>query len=421
MKVSILANIKPFKAFRPINSAVDKIAALPYDVMDREEARDLLKKSPLSFIKVTKSDATLPDSIDQYDDKVYTKAAENIKSYLTEGLMFIDDKPCFYIYKQKMNDHIQIGLVAAASVEEYEQGIIKKHELTRPDKEDDRVNHIKSTNAQTGAVFLTYKKSDCIDELIAEIISRTQPVYDFVADDNIEHTFYLVSNDSDIEKIQEAFKKINYLYIADGHHRSAAASRVKNMYAKDNDIHTGNEEYNYFLSVIFPHDMMQILDYNRVVKDLNNLSKEEFFKKVEVKFTVEQCKSQYKPENKELFAMYIDGIWYKLSLKEKPNTEDIVKSLAVSILQDNLLAPILDIKDPRTDKRINFVGGIRGLKELEKNVDNGNYAVAFALYPTSIEELMHVADENKIMPPKSTWFEPKLRDAMAVHLIGKID
>lgn len=415
-----MADIRPFKALRPKAELANKIASLPYDVMDTKEARVEISKNPLSFLRVTKSEALLSDDIDHYSLPVYQKASEVLQEYIDKGQLAMDSQPYFYIYRQKMGGHEQIGIVAASSVEEYRTGKIKKHELTRPDKEDDRVNHIRHLAAQTGAVFLTYKKSLSIDKLVAAVMKKTKPEYDFASEDGIEHTFYLVSDASDIKSIQAEFAKLDYLYIADGHHRSAAAMRAADIAKDDNPGHTGNEEYNFFLTVIFPDDMMQILDYNRAVQDLNGYSEEDFLCKVAEKFTVQKLTSLAKPNCLHEFTMYLAGNWYKLvaqagTYEEKSPTG----SLDVSILQNNILQPLLAINDPRKDTRIQFIGGIRGLQELQRLVDEKKAAVAFALYPTSMSELMAIADAGEIMPPKSTWFEPKLRDAMAIHLIEK--
>jgi uncharacterized protein (DUF1015 family) len=319
-----------------------------------------------------------------------------------------------------MGAHEQTGLVAAAAVEEYRSGAIKKHELTRPDKEDDRVRHIKCLAAQTGAVFLSYKRSPKIALAIKDIMDRTSPVYDFAADDGVSHAFYVVSLPSDIESLQRSFAKIEPLYIADGHHRCAAALRIADMARANNPAHTGLEEYNYFLAAVFPDDMLQILEYNRAVKDLNGLAAAEFLEKISASFLLEKSSAPAKPSARHEFGMYLAGKWYKLKARaERFDDEDPCGSLAVSILQDNLLAPMLGILDPRSDQRIQFIGGIRGTGALAELVDKGKAAVAFSLYPTSMEELMAIADAGKIMPPKSTWFEPKLRDGLAVHLLEK--
>lgn len=413
-----MADIRPFRALRPKPELAEQIAALPYDVMDTAEARAVIARTPLSFLRVTKSEALLPEGVDQYAKEVYLKAKENLNELQSKGQLVPDSEPYFYIYRQKMGSHEQIGIVATSSVEEYRTGKIKKHELTRPDKEDDRVNHIKYLAAQTGAVFLSYKKSLAIDKLVSEIMKKTMPDYDFTADDGIEHTLYVVKDAKDIQSIKDEFAKLDYMYIADGHHRSAAAMRTADLAIKNNPSHTGEEEYNFFLTVIFPDDMMQILDYNRAVKDLHGHSEEDFLGKIQEKFKVESLSELTKPFQLHEFTMYLGGKWYKLVAKEGTYDKNSpTGSLDVSILQDNLLQPLLGIEEPRTDKRIQFIGGIRGLKELQKLVDTGKAAVAFALYPTSMKELMAIADAGEIMPPKSTWFEPKLRDAMAVHMI----
>lgn len=413
-----MTEIRPFRALRPTADLAVKIAELPYDVVDTKEAREMIAKNPLSFLRVTRPEATLDESISETDPKVYAQGKKNLEEYITEGQLVQDPVPYYYIYRQQMDSYIQIGLVAVASVEEYKKGIIKKHELTREDKEQDRIKHIKATEAQTGPVFLAYKSKGLLTALLLEYISNHAPVYDFTAEDGIKHTLYVVNDPVKVNEITEIFKQVPALYIADGHHRSAAAAKVADELSKRPN-QTGKEEYNYFLAVIFPDNMLHILDYNRVVKDLNGLSTEEFMKKVEKKFIVEKTVNDPKPKALHTFGMYLSHEWYTLKAKEGTFKEtDPIEALDVSILQNNLLAPILGIKDPRKDKRISFVGGIRGLKALEKKVDDGDGMVAFAMYPTSMQELMNVADNDLIMPPKSTWFEPKLRDAMTIHLIG---
>jgi len=413
-----MAFIRPFRALRPVPELASSIAELPYDVMDSQEARDLIKKNPLSFIKVTRAEATLPENIADNDPQVYEAAKNNLADYVSKGQLKQDAQPCYYIYRQQMGQYIQIGLVAVASVEEYKQNIIKKHELTRVDKETDRVNHIMATKAQTGPVFLAYRSQGLLNALLLKFMGNHQPVYDFTSSDEIKHTLYVVDDPIRVGEITELFKQVPHMYIADGHHRSAAALRVAEELAKRPN-QTGEEEYNYFLAVIFPDTMLHILAYNRVVKDLKGLSVEAFMTAVAKNFTVEIQKREPEPKELHTFGMFIAGRWY--SLKAKENTfkaDDPIQSLDVSILQNNLLTPILGIQDPRTDKRISFVGGIKGTKKLEELVSNGKYAVAFAMYPTSMDQLMAVADKGLIMPPKSTWFEPKLRDAMTIHLIG---
>jgi len=417
-----MADIRPFKGLRPKENLVEKIASPPYDVLNSEEAREMVKDNPYSFLHVVKPEIDLPKSVDHYSEKVYKKAEENLKKLIEKNWMIQDKKNCFYIYKQKMEEHEQIGIMAAASVDDYENNIIKKHEYTRKAKEEDRTKHVDTLDANTGPVFLTYKSKKELDKIINEYIKNNKPVYDFTSDDGIkvEHVFWVVNDDETISKIKNNFENIDVLYIADGHHRSKAAQRARDIKKEQNDNHTGDEEYNYFLSVIFPHNQMYIMDYNRVVKDLNNNTDKEFVNKIKEKFEVEKYldSNPFKPEKKHQFGMYLDGSWYKLEAKnDSYDSNDPIQSLDVAILQNNLLTPILDIGNPRTDNRINFVGGIRGMNELEKLVDSGDYEVAFSMYPTSIEQLMDVADADKVMPPKSTWFEPKLRSGICVHLL----
>ena len=409
--------IKPFKGLRPTKQYAEKVASHPYDVINSEEAREIAKGNPFSFLHVNKPEIDLPAGTDLHSEAVYEQGAKNLKKIIDDGIIVQDEKPCFYIYKQVMGSHEQIGLVAGASVEEYDNDLIKKHELTRIDKENDRVNHLLSLNAQVGPVFLTYAAKDYIDAIIAELV-KNKPEYDFVSDDGIKHIFWVVSDEKYISNIQQEFAQIDYLYVADGHHRSAAASRACQELKSKNPNHSGEEEYNYFLTVIFPHNQMYIMDYNRVVKDLSGLSKQEFLDKISSKFLVREFSAtdSYKPAVKHDFGMYLDGIWYKLSaIPGTWNEAEPIERLDVSILFDNLLEPILGIGNPRTDKRIDFVGGIRGMQELEKRVNSGEMTVSFSLFPTSIEDLMAIADAGKTMPPKSTWFEPKLRSGLVIH------
>ncbi|UCF64614.1 MAG: DUF1015 domain-containing protein [bacterium] len=408
--------VKPFQGLRPRRELAAKVAAPPYDVLDSDEAREMAKGNPLTFLHVNKPEIDLDPAIDVYDTRVYEKGAENLRKFIADGTLLQDPEERYYIYRQIMGEHAQTGLVSIASVDEYEQDLIKKHEFTRPVKEDDRVNHMKYLNAQVGPVFLTYKARPEIDALIEQYCQKT-PEYDFVSPDQVRHTLWLVEDPASITKIGELFAAVDVLYVADGHHRSAAAQRVRDLKRRENPAHSGRESYNYFLVVIFPHDQMQILDYNRVVKDLHGLSPEALLDKIREKFDVAETEA-VKPDRKRCFLMYLQGIWYRLTAKPGTyDSADPVKSLDVSILQDNLLTPLLGIRDPRKDKRIDFVGGIRGLKELEKRVNSGQWEVAFALHPTSIEELMSIADAGKVMPPKSTWFEPKLRSGLVVHLL----
>ncbi len=413
-----MATVKPFRGLRPAPELAERIAALPYDVMDSAEARAITAGNPYSILRVTKSEVDLPPETDPHAPAVYAQARATLDDFVAKGYLAQDPAPRFYIYKQTMGGHTQVGLVAAASVDEYEQGIIKKHELTRPDKELDRVNHIAATGAQTGPVFLTYRADPAIDALIARCRQQA-PVYDFTAADGIGHTLYLVDDPAAIVAIEQAFRRVPALYIADGHHRSAAAARVRGQRRAANPAHTGREDYNRFLVVIFPHDQVRIMDYNRVVADLAGRTPAEFLAAVGEKFRIEEhAAGAPRPSAAHTFGMYLAGRWHKLTAKEGTfDAADPEGRLDVTILQQNLLAPLLGIGDPRTDKRIGFVGGIRGTAELEKLVDSGQYAVAFALFPTSIDELMAIADRGAIMPPKSTWFEPKLRDAMVIHLI----
>ena len=413
-----MATVRPFKGLRPEAELAVKIASLPYDVMDTEEARGKIAADPFSFLTVTKSEATLPEGTDPYGDEVYAKARENLVNYVKSGKMKQDPVPCFYIYRQRMGQHIQIGLVATASVEEYRNGTIRRHELTRTEKEQDRVRHITETKAQTGPVFLTYRQRPEISSYILKLMAEREPVINFIAEDGVRNTLYVVENPIEIQELIRLFKAVPAFYIADGHHRCAGAMRVADKYEKETGAKDLSAEYEYFQAVIFPDIMMEILDYNRLVADMAGHSVESFLQAVGEKFTVKSVQKAYHPEARHNFGMYLGGLWYELKAKEGSfDPQDPIASLDVSILQDNLLAPILKIGDPRTDKRIGFVGGIRGLAELERKVDSGKFAVAFSMYPTLMQEVMAVADAGRIMPPKSTWFEPKLRDGMVVHLL----
>jgi len=413
-----MASVKPFCGLRPVPELAAQVASLPYDVMDSAEARQITDNNPYSFLRVTKAEVDLDPNIDTHSEAVYEKAGENLRDFMAKGILVQDKKPCFYVYKQQMGTHIQVGLVAVAAVEEYQNNTIKKHELTRPDKEQDRIKNIIATDAQTGPIFLTYKADNTINALMAQCMSK-EPAYDFVTEDEIRHTLYVVDEITKIKAIEQAFDRIETLYVADGHHRLAAASHIYNT-NKNNPSHTGEEAYTRFLTVLVPHNMTKILDYNRVVQDLNGLSEAEFLIKVQEKFSIEPCtRISCKSEYPHYFGMYMNKAWYKIVAKPGSYDEaSPIGKLDVTILQENLLKPVLGIVNIRTDKRINFVGGIRGIKELERLVDSGEYAVAFSMFPTSIKELMAIADIGEIMPPKSTWFEPKLRDAMVVHLIG---
>lgn len=411
-----MATVRAFKAIRPKKELAEKVAALPYDVMDSDEAREMTKNNPYSFLHVDKAEIDLDRSTDAYDKKVYEKARENLYGMIEKGTLIEDPKPYLYIYRQIMNGKSQTGIVGCTSIDEYIKNIIKKHEFTRADKEKDRINHVDYCNANTGPIFLTYKSVKGIDDIVADW-TKKQPEYDFVSEDGISHIVWVINDEKTIEKLTSLFKQVKYLYIADGHHRAASAVKVGIKRREQNPNYTGNEEFNFFLSVIFPDNDLHIMDYNRVVKDLNGLSSEEYMHKVSEKFDISKYEGegQFRPSCKHTYGMYLDGQWYKLTAKDgtfKP--EDPVDRLDVSILQNNLLQPILGIQDPRTDKRIDFVGGIRGLKELEKRVAEG-MKLAFSMYPTTIEDLMDIADAGKVMPPKSTWFEPKLRSGIFIH------
>ncbi len=409
--------IKPFKAFRPQPELVTKVASPPYDVLNSEEARQLVKDNPYSFLHVNKAEIDLDSSVDHYDQKVYEKASENLDRLIEKKVYLQDEQEKIYIYRQIMKGRAQTGLVVCVSIDDYFKGKIKKHENTREDKEKDRINHIDFTNANTGPVFLTYKAKEEINQVVRRWTKEKEPVYNFTSKDEITHTCWVIDDKSTIQQLIESFVSIDYLYIADGHHRAAAATKVGLKRREEFKDYTGKEEFNYSLSVLFPHDELYIMDYNRVVADLAGNSKKEFIQKISEKFTVEKYSEEgpYRPKARHTFGMYLDNYWYKLTVKpETFDEDDVVDSLDVSILQNNLLTPVLRIEDPRTDQRIEFLGGIRGLEELEKRVKTG-MKVAFSLYPTSIEELMKVADAEKLMPPKSTWFEPKLRSGIFIH------
>jgi uncharacterized protein (DUF1015 family) len=404
-----MATLKPFAALRPKPELAAQICELPYDVMSSDEAREMARGNPLSFLHVSKPEIDLAPGTDIYSPEVYAKGAENFQKLISQGALKKDSQPNFYLYRQIMGRHSQIGLVAAASCEEYLRGIIKKHEFTRPDKEDDRVRHIETLNSQTGPVFLTYKSVRALDEFVAHKISE-KPEIDFTAKDGVRHSSWILNKPDEIKFIETQFAQIPFLYIADGHHRSAAAARVFQS-------RNGAGESGKFLAVIFPHNQMQILPYNRVLKDLNGNSPEQLLKKLETIFIISQNENA-SPKQKHEIAFYFQGQWQTLLFREEfSQSKDAIENLDVTLLQKNILAPIFGIDDPRTSKKINFVGGIRGTAELEKLVNNGDYACAFSMFPTSIEDLMSIADAGGIMPPKSTWFEPKLRDAMFCQMI----
>lgn len=412
-----MAVVKPFKALRPKPEYAAGVASPPYDVLSAKEARYIVKTQPNSFLRVNKAELEFDDNVDQYSQAVYERGRDNLKMLETTGVMFREDKPCYYLYRLTMGKIRQTGLVALASVEEYDQGIIKKHEHTRPEKVNDRANHIEFLNAQVGPVFLTYRYNEEVAQLFGRIKSA-DPEVDFVADDGIRHEFWVINSDQDIQQITSAFAKIPYLYIADGHHRSQSASEVCKRRKEANPDHDGTENYNYFLNVIFPDSELHILAYNRVVKDMHGRSLEEILEMAGSAFDISPADTAVDPVELHCFGMYCQGKWYTLKAKaDSFDPENPTGSIDAAILQKNFIDPILDIQDPKTDKRIDFVGGIRGTAELVKLVDSGEYALAFSLFPTSIRQLLDVADANTVMPPKSTWFEPKLRSGMAVNLL----
>lgn len=409
-----MAVIRPFKGIRPIKELANKISALPYDVMDSDEAREMVKGNPYSFLHVDKAEIDLPNDIDAYDDRVYEKAKENLDKMIEKGYYIEDEKPKFYIYRQVMKGRSQVGLVGCASIDDYTNNIIKKHELTREDKEIDRINHVYKCEAHTGPIFLTYRANKNISNIINEWMKKEQ-VYDFKSEDGVSHTIWIIDDEGTVNKISELFKSVEYLYIADGHHRSASAVKVGHIKRAENEDYTGEEEFNYFLSISYPDSELEVLDYNRTVKDLNGLSKDEFLNAVSEKFIITKSNEQVKPKEKHTFGMYLEKQWYLLEARNGIfNPDDPVDQLDVSILQNNLLKPILGIDDPRKSKRIKFVGGIRGLKELERRADT-DMKVSFSMYATTTDDIMDIADSGRIMPPKSTWFEPKPRSGLFIH------
>jgi uncharacterized protein (DUF1015 family) len=414
-----MAVIKAFRGLRPPREIVKELASRPYDVLDSEEARVEARGNNYSLLHIIKPEIDLPPDVDHYAQEVYDKAVENFGKFRKDGWLLQDEGECLYIYAQTMNGKTQYGLVACASVEDYLNGIIKKHELTRPDKEEDRRKHVRVTNANMEPVFFSYPAHDGLDAIIKDFVTTHKAEYDFTSVDGIGHHFWVISDPALIVRITRIFSEIPYVYVADGHHRTAAAAGVGDEKKKANPAHSGNEEYNYFLAVHFPDNQLTIIDYNRVVKDLNGLSKEEFLDKLEKHFTVKKTGSGiYKPDRLHNFGMYLDKQWYSLDAKPGTfNDHDPIGVLDVTILSGLVLDELLGIKDLRRDKRIDFVGGIRGLGELSKRVDSGEMAVAFALYPVSMKQLIDIADSGNIMPPKTTWFEPKLRSGLVVHLL----
>ncbi len=409
--------IRPFTGLRPASGRAADVTAPPYDVLSTEEARARAQGRPWSFLHVSKPEIDLPAGTDPYSAVVYARGRENFDRMLRDGVLQRDPETYYYVYRLVMGAHRQTGIVAAASVPDYDSNRIRKHEFTRPDKEDDRVRQIEALNAQTGPVFLTYRRSSAVDAIMDQV-ALAAPEVDVSADDGVRHTLWVMRDRRQIDAITGLFDAMDCLYIADGHHRSAAASRVAAARRAGNPRHGGDESYNYFLAVIFPDNQMQILDYNRVVKDLNGLTREGFLEKIKTAFSAKPEAAMIKPGRAGEFGLYLKGQWYRLNIRpERIPANDPVKRLDVSLLQDNLITPVLGIADPRRDKRIDFVGGIRGLKELERRVDSGEMACAFSLFPTSMADLMSVADAGEVMPPKSTWFEPKLADGLVSHVL----
>lgn len=410
-----MATIKPFVCVRPNENVVAKVAALPYDVYNRKEAKEAVKGNPLSFLNIDRAETQFDDSVDTYAPKVYQKAKELLEGMIADGTFVTDTDEAYYVYELTMDGRAQTGIVACSSIDDYANNVIKKHENTRADKEIDRITHVDTCSAQTGPIFLAYRANAVINAEVAKA-KREAALYDFVSDDGIRHAVWKIANADSVKAIRDAFAGIHQIYIADGHHRAASAVKVGFKRREENPNYTGEEEFNFFLSVLFPDEQLMIMDYNRVVKDLNGLSDEEFMGKVKELFDVVSVEGQAKPNKKGDVGMFLNDRWYLLTAKDAIKSDDPVDGLDVAVLQNALLTPVLGIGDPRTDKRIDFVGGIRGLSELERRTHN-DMKVAFAMYPTSIQELFAVADANRLMPPKSTWFEPKLRSGIFIHRI----
>ena len=411
-----MATVKPFKAIRPDAKYADKVISLPYDVMNRKEAAEMAADNPYSFLHICRAEIDLPEQENAYDQSVYEKARDNIAERLASGVFVQEDKPALYIYRQIMDGRVQTGIVGCVAVDEYQNNTIKKHEFTRVEKEKDRINHFDVCDADTEPVFLTYRDDKRIRTIVEGYVANHEPEYDITSDDGIQHTLWVVDDPELVRSLTGLFDEIPALYIADGHHRSASACKVGLKRREEHPDYTGDEEFNFFMAVIFPDNDLKIFDYNRVVKDLNGSTSEEFLDKIrEAGFDVEEKSSDiYYPEGKHIFAMFLDGKWYKLTARDSIIPDHVTESLDVAVLQNSLLHPILGIEDPRTDKRIDFVGGIRGLEELEKRV-NDDMEVAFAVYPVDVDDLLRVADNNMVMPPKSTWFEPKLGSGLFLH------
>jgi uncharacterized protein (DUF1015 family) len=408
-----MVTISPFKALRPDAQYAKQVASPPYDVLNSKEAKIEAENNPNSFLHVTKSEIDLPETVDSHSQEVYDKAKDNLVAFISRNILFRENKPCYYIYQLIMDGRSQTGLVCGSSVNDYDNGLIKKHEFTRPEKELDRINHIKTTGAQTGNVFLAYRNVEAVDELISKWKETHSPVYDFIAPDKIQHTIWIVNDDKAIEQISTIFEtQVPATYIADGHHRAASAAKVRTGLTKEENVGA-----DFFLTTLFPANELEIMDYNRVVKDLNGLTEESLVEKLQHNFFVEKANKAFSPAVLHEFGMYINKQWYRLTAKTNSYSTDPIGILDVTILQNNILDPLFNIKDQRTDKRIDFVGGIRGLGELEKRVNSGDMAVAFSLHAVSIQQLFDIADSGNVMPPKSTWFEPKLRDGLLTHLI----
>lgn len=410
-----MAIIKPFKAVRPANEYVKMVAELPYDVMNREEAKKIAKGNKYSYLHIDRAEIDLDDKINEHDEQVYVKAKENLDKFKKENIFVKDKEDAIYIYREIVNDRAQIGIVACVAVDDNLNGVVKKHEYTKPDKELDRTNHIKYCNANTGTVLLTYKENEEIDKIMDYYVYFMNPIYDFKTDDGVTHTVWKVEKERDINNLINEFKKVGNLYIADGHHRCAAAENIALEERRKNPNYTGEEEFNYYIAMISPDTNLKVMDYNRVVKDLNNLTEEEFLNKIKEKFILREVKENYKPDKKGHMGMLLNDKWYEIEFgKEYLDKKDVVETLDISILQQYILDEILGIKNPRTDKRIDFIGGIRGAKEIERRVKE-DMKVGFLMYPTHIDELISVADADEIMPAKSTWFEPKVRCGLFLH------
>ena len=412
-----MAKIKPFHAIRPEEAVADRVAALPYDVYNREEAKEETIREPLSFLRIDRAETQMADDVDTYAPEVYEKAREIFEQMQTDGVYIPDPDEAYYIYQLTMDGRTQTGIAACASVDDYLSGVIKKHENTREEKEQDRICHVDTLSAQTGPIFLAYRANTVINGVVEQVMTQEAPIYDFVSSDGIGHRMWKIQKKDQVQQIQEAFAEINDIYIADGHHRAASAVKVGLKHREEHPGYDGTEEFNYFLSVLFPDEQLMIMDYNRSVRDLNGLTVDEFLQQIGEHFSVSRLEQAQHPQAKGEITMYLEGQWYLLKAsKDLLAIQDPVKSLDVSLLQDYLLGPVLGIGDPRTDSRIDFIGGIRGLEELEKRADS-DMKVSFAMYPTSIGELFSVADAGLLMPPKSTWFEPKLRSGLLIHSI----